>query len=696
MKIKKISSLLISLGLLINQAHANNSESTTLPEVVVTANSSQNLGDIGYKAETSSSSMRINTPLLDTPQLVSVVTQDQILDQNITTMAEAALYVPGVNVQMGEGHRDQVTIRGMGGSDKGTTSNFFVDGLRDDAEYIRDFYNVENIEFLKGPNAMAFGRGSPGGVINRVSKTADGNRTRRLILSGGSFDDRRTELDVGDKVNDKVSVRLNSMYQKSHSYRDFVESERYAFNPTATVNLSQDTTLQVGYEHLDDARVFDRGIPSKNGSPYSTKYSTFFGDPDENRATTKLNSFYGSLTHDFDNSLQLKNSLRYTKNNKFYRNVVPGAISGNNVSFSAYQAKMERDNFTNQTDLIKSFETGSIKHKAVIGTEITKQNTSKTRHNGTFSGGSTASVSNPVIYNSVSYDTATINGKSDVNLFAGYVQDQAEINEHLQITAGLRLDNFKNKFKNQLTDTTFSRTDTMLSPRAAIVLKPQESLSLYTSYGVTYMPSSGDQFDSLDATTKNLSPEKIQNYEIGAKWDINPRINISTAIFQLDRSNTPAEDANGNTVLTGESQTTGLEFAVNGKITKKWQTIFSYAFQDAKIKSATADYSNGARINLVPHNTLALWNKYDLTSKWSASLGIISQSSQYADAKNTVRLQGFTRFDGAIYYKINQNYKLQLNAENLLNKDYMRTAHSANNILPGAPRSFNASLIVNF
>ncbi|OFX09910.1 MAG: hypothetical protein A3H30_06180, partial [Alphaproteobacteria bacterium RIFCSPLOWO2_02_FULL_40_19] len=616
---------------------------------------------------------------------------------NITKMEEAARYVPGVNVQMGEGHRDQVTIRGMTNGSNGTTSNFFIDGARDDAEYIRDFYNTDRIEFLKGPNAMAFGRGSPGGVINRVSKFADGTQKRRLVLSGGSFENRRAEADIGDKVNEKFALRLNAMYQKSNSYRRYVEFERYGFNPTANVSLGEDTELQLGYEHFDDDRLTDRGIPSQNGAPYKTNYSTFFGNPDQNKANTKINSFYGILTHDFDSTLQLKNLTRYTKNHKFYQNIVPGTISGNNLNLSAYNAKQERDNFTNQTDITKKFETGSVKHKALLGAEITSQNSTKVKTNGTL-GSSTVSLSNPITYTSVAYNSIADNNKSDVRVFAGYIQDQADINEYLQLTAGLRLDRFEIQLKDRKNNTDFERIDTMLSPRAGLVIKPEKSVSLYGSYGVTYLPSSGDQFDSLSVTTAILKPEKIQNYEVGAKWDVNPKLNLSAALFQLDRSNSPASDPSGSgyLVLTGESRSRGVELAATGKITDQWQIIASYAFQDAVITTATKNYAKGSKIALVPHNTFALWNKYDFDSCFAAAVGAISQSDQFADANNSVRLKGFTRFDGALYYKINPSYRLQLNVENIFDRGYAQTAHNATNILPGSPRAFKASLITDF
>jgi catecholate siderophore receptor len=700
---KVVFSAALSL-LLARNLQAKEILKTTLPSVVVTAEK-EGKGD-GYKSKSSSSSMRSNTPLLDTPQSVSVVTQDQIRDQNIEKMEEAARYVPGVNVQMGEGHRDQVTIRGMTNGNNGTTSNFFIDGARDDAEYVRDFYNIENIEFLKGPNAMAFGRGSPGGAINRVSKMADGETKRRLVLSGGSFDNRRVEGDVGGAVNDKFAIRLNSMYQKSGSYRDYAEFERYGFNPTATIQASDDTKIQLGYEHFDDSRTLDRGIPAQNGLPYRTNSSNVFGDPTYNTAKIKINSYYGILTHDFDDSLQFKNTTRYTKNDKFYSSVDPKTITGNNLKLEAYQVNEERNNFTNQTDLIKKFETGSIKHNAVIGAEVTKQDNSRVRAKGLFVDSGTNSInvplSSPISYQPITFDAITDSPKTKVDVMAAYLQDQIDINKYVQLTGGIRVDRFEVNINDRKNNKTHSRGDTMYSPRFGLVVKPQKSLSLYSSYGVTYQPSSGDQMNSVSlgsTASASLRPEKITSYEVGTKWDVTPRINLSTALFQIERTNTPSNDPNnvGYVILAGESRTRGFEFAATGKITDNWQTIASYAFQDAEIIKATRSYSTaGKKVALVPHNTFALWNKYDFTKSFAAGLGVVSQSDQFADANNSVRLKGFTRFDAAAYYKINSSYRAQFNVENIFDSGYYLTAHSATNILPGSPRAFKVSLIADF
>ncbi len=695
--------------ILINSANAKIKEvesSKTLPRVIVTANKT-NDGDVdGYKTNSNSSSTRTNTPLLDVPQSISVVTQDQIRDQNITSIGEAIRYTPGITLHQGENNRDQVVIRG-----NSSNADFFVDGARDDAQYFRDLYNIDRVEVLKGPNAMAFGRGGSGGLINRVSKVADGKRVRQVIASGGSFNNRRIQADIGDKINDKFSLRLNTMYEKSGTFRQHGDLERFGFNPTATFNLTKNTDLKVGYEYFHDSRFNDRGIPSQNGVAYRTNPSTFFGNPENNHSQATVNSGYSILSHEFNPTLKLRNYTRYTDNNKFYRNAYAGGRvnSSGNLSIVAYDNTVKRQNFTNQTDLTKKFSTGSFDHTALIGMEIARQNSQTFRNTGYFNGSDDTSVSvpanNPLTFAPIVFRQSPMNSsrpdpdnQSGVDIYAGYIQDQIDITKKLQLTAGLRYEVFKMKFRDNRSGANFGQTNAMVSPRAGIVYKLKDNMSIYGNYSVSYLPSSGDQFSSLTAATQGLQPEHLQNYEIGTKWDVNSKLNFTTAIYQLDRTNTRAVDPKNPTLfaLTGASRTRGVELGVTGKITDKWQIIGGYAFQDAFITQTTATAAAGKRVALVPRNMGSLWNKYDFTQKWAGALGIISQSDQFAAVDNSVRLKGFTRFDGAAYYKINPDYRLQLNVENLFGRRYIATADGNNNLQPGSPRAFKVSVIANF
>lgn len=695
--LKNKTTIAASIALILSNgfaANANASYDYELPRLTVTGSQESDGGVIGYKASTSRSSMRGDTLLIDTAQSISVVTQTQIQDQNITSMEEAARYVPGINVAQGEGNRDQVLIRG-----NNTSADFFVDGARDDLQYFRDFYNVDRIEFLKGPNAMAFGRGGSGGVINRVTKYADGQRKRQLVLSGGSFENRRIQTDLGDKVNDKLAVRLNSMYEASSTFRDNGDLERYGINPTATLKLSEATEVRAGYEHFRDVRFNDRGHPSQGGIAAKFNAETFVGNPNQNQAETRGDSVYATINHKLDGQTNIRNHTLHGKYYKFYQNVYANSAVNNNGEFTlaAYNNLQKREIFTNQLDLNKKFEHFGFKHNTTIGAELTRQGTTAYRENGSFAGGNnTVSLSNPISLVDITYGNPSIDTSATLNIYALYAQDQIDLNDKLQLVAGLRYDQFNidlNSFNQE-----FSQREDLLSPRLGLVYKPQENISLYANYSVTYLPSAGDQFNSLTNGSALLKPEKMQNHEIGAKFDVSDHLSLAAAAYILNRDNTRANDPNnaGFFIATGKTQTSGLEFSATGKVTEKWQTIASYAMQDAVVKSGTQNAVKGAKVALVPRHNIALWNKYDLDDKLSLALGAIYQSDQYAGSDNAVRLKGFTRFDLGAYYNINKTYRLQLNVENLLDRRYTLTAHNNNNIQPGSTRAFKLALIANF
>jgi len=381
-----------------------------------------------------------------------------------------------------------------------------------------------------------------------------------------------------------------------------------------------------------------------------------------------------------------------------------------NVNLAAYDNEQTRNSLINQTNLSKKFETGFLKHVALVGAELARQDSTSLRRTGYFNDSTTSqtvSIANPINLAPVTYRNnggSDTNNKSEVRVYSAYLQDQVDIGKYVQITAGIRYDNFDVDLVDHNTNKNFSRRDGVFSPRFGLVLKPQENISIYSSYSSTYLPSSGDQFSSLAANSAILKPEKMQNYEIGLKWDVNPRLNFSTSIYQLDRTNTRANDPNnvGFFVLTGSSRTRGLEVALNGRVTDKWQVIAAYALQDAvitggnNVASTTTATPAGKVVGLVPRNTASLWNKYDFTDKFAAALGVVGQSSQFATVDNTVKLNGFVRFDAAAYYKINKTYRAQFNVENLSGVDYILTAHNNYNIQPGSPRVFKFSVIADF
>lgn len=665
-----------------------------LPLVQVEGEATANSPVDGYAAKRTATATKTDTPLRDVPQAVTVVTQEAIKDQGMRGMADVVRYVPGMTMAQGEGNRDQVTIRGQN-----TTADFFSDGIRDDTQYFRDLYNVDRVEALKGPNAMVFGRGGGGGVINRVTKEAGWTPIRELTLQGGSFDAKRAAVDVGQAVNDVAAFRLNGMYENSGTYRDYVDLERFGINPTVTLAPSAQTTIKLGYEYFHDKRTADRGISSFRGAPVNTDLSTFFGNPDLSTSDATVNTFSALVEHKTDAGLTIRNRTRYADYDKFYQNVFPGAVdgTGTSVSISAYNNDTQRQNLFNQTDLIYSFQTGSVKHTLLGGLELGRQKTSNYRETGRFptNGNATsisAPLSNPTIFVPVTFQN---NGTSDANnnatndTVAVYVQDQIELSPQWQVIAGLRFDRFTTDFHNNQNGQDLSRDDNLVSPRLGLVYKPIEPLSLYASYSVSYLPSSGDQFSSLTATSATLEPEEFKNYELGAKWGVRPDLSLTAAVYQLDRTNTTAPDPNNSaiTVQTGSQRSEGFELGLNGHVTSAWQVMGGYAYQSALITSKTSAAAEGATVPLVPRHTLSLWNKYQFTPAWGAGVGVIHQTKMYAAVDNTVTLPSFTRVDGAMYWTLDKNLSAQLNLVNLFDREYFETAHSNTNITPASPRA---------
>lgn len=673
---------------------------TVLTEMEVTTTQEQ-----GYVVKENKTAVKTNTALIDLPQSITVVTPELMKDQNIKTIAEAVRYVPGVSMAQGEGNRDTPIFRG-----NASTADLYVDGIRDDVQYYRDTYNIDSIDVLKGPNAMVFGRGGAGGLINRNTKKADWESRRELGFQGGSWDKFRLTGDANQAINENFAVRLNAMWETSKSYREGFDSERWGVNPTVSWRSNDKKTKVIaGYEHYQDNRTADRGISSYKGRPVDTKLSTFFGDPNRSPADTTVDAFNVVLEHQFDNGLNIRNNTRYATYDKFYQNIFPGAVNnaGTQVSISAYNNATQRENFFNQTDLTYAFKTGWFEHNLLAGMEFGKQKTDNVRYTGYFTdiGRNTTSVnvplSNPRYVGNISFragaSDADQHGVADIA--AGYIQDQMQLTKQLQLIFGVRYDSFIVNFRNNRTGEVIHSNDDLFSPRGGLVYKPIDNLSLYANYSMTYVPRAGEQLASLTLSNNALEPERFDNYEVGAKWEITPDLMTTLAFYQLDRLNALATDPNNPAVsfLVDGQRTRGIEWGISGNITENWQMFGGYAFQDGKItKTLSSSALAGATMAQVPEHTLSLWNRYDINQQWGVGLGSIYRSKMYAATDNLVTLAGFLRFDAAVYFKPTKNIEMQVNVENLFDKQYFANAHSNTNIMPGSPIAANASINVKF
>lgn len=668
------------------------------PTIVVTATRDQ-----GYRAGSIGSATRTDTPLLDVPQAVTVLTRQRLDDQAILSVQEALRFVPGAVGAQGEGNRDQIVLRG-----NNSTADFFVDGMRDDVQYFRDFYNLERLEILKGANAMIFGRGGGGGVINRVTKTPLLDQQRLAGEAGiDSWGSWRLAADLNQPLGSGIAGRINAVYEEASNHRDFHGLTRWAVNPTLGIDLGGRGTLVLGYEHAEDDRTADRGIPSLGGRPAPVSRGQFVGDPAVNRARVDVDALSLAADYRLSDTVSLRHRTRWADYDKVYANIYaagPLAADGT-VAIEAYRDPTRRQNLFSQTDVNLKADLGATRHNILAGFELGRQVTRNERINGFFDGiaGSPRRISVPLT-DPFSPPPATfragagnraIRGQADIA--ALFVQDQVQIGEAVELLAGLRYDRFELTIDNLLSGARFARVDHLWSPRAGLVIKPAAGASLYASFSRSWLPQAGDQFASLDVSLAALEPEGFLNREIGAKWDITPRLNLSIAAYVLDRTNTRAPGAVAGTIeLTGRQRSRGIELALEGELASWWQLQAGMAVQSARITTSTTAAPAGRRVPLVPEFQASLWQRWQIAEPLGLGLGILHQGRSFAGISNAVELPAYTRVDGALFLALAKGVKAQLNIENLLGARYFPTAHTDNNISVGTPRTARLTIRAGF
>lgn len=647
-----------------------------------------------YSAASSTAS-KTDVPLRDTPQSVTLLTSATLTEQSVQSLAEAMRYVPGVSFGQGEGHRDAPTIRG-----NSSTADFYVDGMRDDAQYFRDFYNMDRVEALRGPNAMIFGRAGGGGVINRVTKRAQWTPTRELVLEGGTFGHGRGTIDMGDRISDRVAVRLNGMYQHSNSFRDAYTLSRVGVSPAGALRVGARTEVRLNGEFFEDDRRVDRGQPSFQGRPADVPASVFFGNPDASFSAAKVWGGAAMMEHVRSERLRITMTVRGTSYDKYYQNVFPGAINGagTDVSLSSYSLDMDRRNLFGQSEAVVRAGSGRVRHTVLAGIEAGRQSTDNLRLTGYFNGTATSvtvPISSPTVAMPIEFRPSSSDPENLVtaDVASVYVQNRVELGARVQATVGARVERFDLALDDRRSANRLARTDDMFSPRVGLVWRAALPLSMYASYSVSALPSAGDQFAGLTPTTETLAPERFKNQEVGIKFE-RSTISVTAAAYRLERSNSAAPSAldPGVLVQTGRQDSEGLELTIAGQVARGWDVIGAAASQRATVASRTTAAPAGVEIPLVPRRTGSVWNRIRLTNALAAGLGVISQSRMYAAIDNAVTLPGFTRADAALYYTGLRNMKLQLNVENVRNTAYYATSHGNNNIMPGAPRTMRVSM----
>ncbi len=644
----------------------------------------------------------LKTPveIVNVPQAVSIVTDEDIRKQGIREIGDIVRYTPGVNTSQGEGHRDAVVFRGVR-----STADFFQDGARDDVQYYRSLYNVEQVEVLRGPNALLFGRGGTGGIINRVTKKATiGETFGSFDLGADDFGSTDLAIDYNVQSGENSAFRLNAHVDALENHRDFYDGDRTGFNPTLRVAISENTTLDLSYEYADHERMIDRGIPTANGKPVEALKDIVFGTSDINIQTLEADIFKGSLTTDISDTSKAVFSLTSSEFEKMYQNLYASGydLATNVVTLDGYRDPTERENLIISGNFINEIQLGSSTHTLLIGAEKVDTDNKNLRYDSywttTEKDKESFNVSRPLniatndagVATSVNFNTKLKSQTtSDIEVTSVYIQDQIEISDELQILIGGRFDTFDITVDDIKAGTSQSREDDEFSPRAGLIYKPAENVSWYLSYSESFLPRSGEQYKKLTASSAALDPDVYENMEIGVNYNIRPNLSLRASFFDNEQTIATRDESGEGAEIVG-LQVDGFELEVKGQVNDQLYMQLGYSNMDGTT-------SSGGEPREIPDHTLSLWTTYQVNDQFGYGIGFTRQGdSNISNNKPGLILPEYTRVDFAAYYDVSEDLAIRLNIENLTDKVYFPHSHSTHQASVGEEVNARLSITRRF
>ena len=714
-----LSSLLLASGIFVSSGLFAQEE-----ELVVK-------GNVLYSDQVNA--LKTPVPVINVPVSVSIITDDEIARQGFQELGDVVRYTPGVSTSQGEGHRDAIVFRG-----NRSTADFFQDGVRDDVQYYRSLYNVEQVEILRGPNALLFGRGGTGGVINRVSKKGVlGETFGSFSIGSNTFGAYDFVADYNISINEDRSLRIMAHRDYLDNHRDYYDGDRAGFNPTLKLRLDESTILDVSYEYADHERFIDRGIPTANGEPVEALADIVFGHPDLNTQTLTADIFRATLTRDFSDTSKAIFSVTKNEFEKMYQNLYASGYNAtlDEVALDGYLDPTTRDNLIISANFVNELELGSATHTILFGVEVVDTDNKNYRYNTNFSNAGALPLANdPTGIHVAGSDQAA---KSDRETFsiadmragifnrdeAGaavtldftsslsnstttefevtsfFIQDQIDVSDNLKLLIGARYDDYEITVNNLKpgSEGSVTKGEDLLSPRAGVIFKPQENISLYASYSNTFAPKAGEQYKAMsNGTVKDaagnvydlgrvLDADETETSEIGLKWAISDELYLAAAYFQAEREAMSTIIVNGSAEQQAavNQEIDGYELELSGRISDQLELSLSYADFEGDTVSQNKE---------IPDYQFSAFANYQVNDKFGIGFGLTSQGDQQIGSGATPYLPSFTRVDVAAYYQIADDLMLQMNIENLTDETYFPHSHSTHQASVGEEVNANFSI----
>ena len=643
------------------------------------------------------SALKTPVPILNVPQTVSIITDEEILTNGFNTIEDIIRFVPGVISSQGEGHRDAIVIRGIR-----STADFYQDGIRDDVEYFRSLYNVDQLEILRGPNALLFGRGGTGGIVNRVTKKAvTSENFTHMNLGLNTFGATDLAIDSNLILGINTGLRINLHTDQLENHRDYFFGNRVGINPSLTLIIGSELTFNLSYEYINHERFVDRGIPTLNGRPDKSLKDTVFGDPDYNYHNVEASIYRVQASYQMSETLKANFNLTANDFDKMYQNIYSSNYDGNLVLMDGYLDPTKRDNLIFSGNLINEINYGNVIHTFLYGIEYIQTTNENSRFDAFWSASQDDtdlfSISTPIdfainssgIDTSLSYLTPNSKTHSEITVSSFYLQDQIDLSERWKLVVGARLDQFDISVEDLISNTLETKKDNTLSPRGGLIFKPQQNVSMYLSYSESFLPRSGEQYKKLNSSAARLDPDVFESKEIGIKILLNNQLNLTAAYFNSQQIRAARDNISGETFNIRGLSVDGYELEVKGDIGQN----FSYVI--ASYTSLNGKTQSGGTPREIPEFTFSANAQYQLTNKLNLGFGYLSQGeSLIMDDNEALTLPQYSRLDISGSYSYSERLTLRLHLENLFDKLYFPHAHAMHQVSVGEP--FNARVVFSY
>ncbi|MCP3724481.1 TonB-dependent siderophore receptor [Paraburkholderia sp. CNPSo 3272] len=654
-------------------------------------------------------SYKFTAPLIDTPRSITVIPEQVLKEKNVTTFQDALRTVPGITFLGGDAaanpSADRPVIRGFE-----SRNSIFVDGMRDSGVQNRETFDVQNISVIKGPDSVYAGRGSVGGSIDITTKTPQADNFINGSVGLGTDSYRRATIDWNQTLNDTTAFRLNAMgHDADQAGRTDVYSKRWGVAPSIAFGLNTPTTVTVSYYHLNTYDMPDFSVPfrSTGGTPVSSNRGQFYGLNSRDYRYGQTDTGEVKVEHRINDAWKIKNTTMFGRSTLDYVATNPQLTNAtsNILSLQAKSGKYATNSVANQTEASARFDLYGMRHTFTAGVEFSHEQDLYEGYLVTDSAGNNIRSGGPcaIAYNCASINnwnpnnpwtgSIVLNGDksfpgpathTQTNIASAYMFDSVQLSERWIFNAGLRFDRYDVSAQ-QAGVADLSNTSNLFSYQFGLVFKPVQTVSLYASYGTSANPPGsnsglGGGTDQITATNKDLAPERSRNIEVGAKWDVlDQRLSLTTALFQTDKTNARVSDGLGGTINAGSQRVRGFEFGFAGNVTNKWSVFGGYSYLDAITTDAgpASPALSGLPMMMVPKHNFTLWTSYDVLPKLNVGAGATVSSLTYASVSATSRkwIPGYARFDAAATWRVSKKIDLQLNVNNIFDKEYYQSAY---------------------